>query len=39
VKVVCEKNSLKVLGIHYYGPHAGEVLQGFSVAMKMGLTK
>lgn len=29
----------KVLGLHYAGPHAGEVMQGFAVAMKLGLTK
>ena len=29
----------KVVGIHFLGPHAGEVLQGFAVAMKVGLTK
>lgn len=29
----------KVLGLHYTGPHAGEIMQGFAVAMKMGLTK
>eukprot|EP00127_Corallochytrium_limacisporum_P005197 Clim_evm14s201 gene=Clim_evmTU14s201 len=30
----------QVVGIHYYGPNAGEVLQGFSVAMStpLGLT-
>jgi thioredoxin reductase (NADPH) len=29
----------RVVGIHFLGPHAGEVLQGFAVAMKAGLTK
>lgn len=29
----------KVIGIHYLGPNAGEVLQGFAAAMKCGLTK
>jgi thioredoxin reductase (NADPH) len=27
-----------VLGIHFVGPNAGEVMQGFGVAMKRGLT-
>ena len=25
----------KVIGIHYLGPNAGEVIQGYAVAMKM----
>ena len=29
----------KVLGIHYYGPSADEVIGGFAIAMKLGLTK
>ncbi|CAG0924451.1 unnamed protein product, partial [Notodromas monacha] len=29
----------KVLGLHFLGPNAGEVVQGFGVAMKAGLTK
>jgi len=28
----------KVLGIHFVGPNAGEVLQGYGAAMKTGLT-
>lgn len=28
-----------VIGMHYVGPQAGEVMQGFSAAMKSGLTK
>ncbi|GKY96118.1 hypothetical protein MPSEU_000572200 [Mayamaea pseudoterrestris] len=28
----------KVLGIHYVGPNAGEVMQGFGAAMKNGLS-
>jgi hypothetical protein len=27
-----------VLGFHYLGPNAGEVTQGFSVAMRAGMT-
>jgi len=28
-----------IIGLHYVGPQAGEVMQGFSAAMKSGLTK
>lgn len=28
-----------MLGLHYAGPNAGEVMQGFAVAMRIGLTK
>jgi len=28
-----------IIGLHYVGPNAGEVMQGFSAAMKSGLTK
>jgi hypothetical protein len=28
-----------VIGFHYLGPNAGEVTQGYGVAMKCGLTK
>lgn len=28
-----------MLGMHYLGPNAGEVMQGFGVAMKLGVTK
>lgn len=38
-KVIVDKSPQeKVLGIHYAGPNAGEVLQGYGVAMKQGLT-
>ena len=38
-KVVTKREAPhEVLGIHLLGPHAGEVLQGFSVAYSMGLT-
>ena len=39
VKIVCDKkDNLRVLGFHYLGPNAGEVTQGFSVAMRAGMT-
>lgn len=38
-KVVVEKSEEeRVLGIHYVGPNAGEVMQGYGVSMKSGLT-
>ena len=30
---------MKVVGFHYLGPNAGEVTQGFGIALKMGATK
>jgi pyruvate/2-oxoglutarate dehydrogenase complex dihydrolipoamide dehydrogenase (E3) component len=38
-KAVVDKTPAEnVLGIHYIGPNAGEVMQGYGVAMKQGLT-
>jgi thioredoxin reductase (NADPH) len=38
-KVIVEKTpDQKVLGIHYVGPNAGEVMQGFGISMRKGLT-
>ncbi|MCQ2817602.1 MAG: FAD-dependent oxidoreductase [archaeon] len=40
IKVIVNKaDNNKVIGIHILAPHAGEICQGFSVAMKCGLTK
>lgn len=40
IKAICtSQKPQKVLGLHFVGPNAGEVLQGFSVAMSCGLTK
>lgn len=39
MKVICEKPSERVIGIHYYGPAADDVINGFAVAMKLGVTK
>jgi len=37
-KVVVDKTrDGKVIGIHYVGPNAGEVMQGYGVAMKKGI--
>jgi glutaredoxin len=39
-KLVCVKSQAeKVVGFHYLGPNAGEVTQGFGLAIKMGATK
>lgn len=29
----------KVIGLHYFGPAADDVIGGFALAMKLGLTK
>ena len=39
MKIVCEGDDERVVGIHVLGPGADEMLQGFAVAMKMGLRK
>lgn len=37
-KVVCLKeDNDRVLGVHYVGPNAGEVIQGYAVAVKAGV--
>lgn len=36
--MICDENE-KVIGIHYYGPSAGEAMNGLSLAMKLGLYK
>ena len=35
-KIICDKRdpSLPVLGMHYLGPNAGEVIQGYAVSIK-----
>lgn len=37
--IVNRNDEERVLGIHYLGPNAGEVIQGFAVAVKMGCKK
>lgn len=37
-KVIIDKNTDKVLGMHFLGPSAGEVMQGYGASMKMGIT-
>jgi len=41
-KVVCvdeKEKGEKVVGLHYVGPNAGEVMQGFGLALRLGCTK
>ncbi len=39
MKLVVDTASDRVVGLHMVGPEAGEVVQGFAVAMKAGATK
>jgi len=39
MKMVVDRHSDKVLGIHMVGADAGEIIQGMAVAMKAGATK
>eukprot|EP00828_Plagiopyla_frontata_P015823 TRINITY_DN2052_c0_g3_i1.p1 TRINITY_DN2052_c0_g3~~TRINITY_DN2052_c0_g3_i1.p1 ORF type:complete len:399 (-),score=75.97 TRINITY_DN2052_c0_g3_i1:203-1399(-) len=36
--IVNLSNKNRLLGIHYLGPNAGEIIQGYVVAFKMGIT-
>jgi thioredoxin reductase (NADPH) len=38
-KLVVNKADNKVIGLHFLGPNAGEVTQGFAVAILKGVTK
>lgn len=39
MKMVVRSSDDKVLGLHMVGPEAGEIVQGFAVALKAGATK
>lgn len=39
MKLIVEKSTQKVLGAHMVGPHAGEIIQGISIAINAGATK
>lgn len=39
MKLVCAGDDERVLGLHVLGPGADEMLQGFAVAMRKGLTR
>jgi len=39
VKIIVDADSHKVVGMHYVGKDAGEIMQGFGTAIKMGCTR
>jgi glutathione reductase (NADPH) len=39
MKLVVDRQTERVLGVHMVGPDAGEIIQGFAVALKCGATK
>lgn len=39
MKLIVDRATGRVLGVHMVGPDAGEIIQGFAVAMKCGATK
>ncbi len=39
MKLVVDRDSDRVVGLHMVGPEAGEIVQGFAVALKSGATK
>ena len=39
MKIIVDRQSDKVLGVHMVGSDAGEIIQGISIAIKMGVTK
>ncbi|MBL4583238.1 MAG: glutathione-disulfide reductase [Pseudomonadales bacterium] len=39
MKILVDKQSDKVVGLHMVGAEAGEIVQGLAAAMKMGITK
>ncbi|MBS0315757.1 MAG: glutathione-disulfide reductase, partial [Proteobacteria bacterium] len=39
MKLVVDAQSDRVVGLHMVGPDAGEIVQGFAVALKAGTTK
>lgn len=38
-KIICAGKNQKIVGIHIIGMHSDEIMQGFAVAMNMGVTK
>lgn len=39
MKIIVDRVSQKVVGVHMVGPDAGEIIQGIAIAVKMGATK
>lgn len=39
MKIIVDRETDKVLGVHMVGAEAGEIIQGIAIALKMGVTK
>jgi glutathione reductase (NADPH) len=39
MKLIVDRDTDKVLGVHMVGPEAGEIIQGIAIALKAGATK
>ena len=39
IKMLVQNSNDKIIGFHFLGPNAGEVLQGMAVAIKAGATR
>jgi len=39
MKIIVDKQTNRVVGVHMIGPDAGEIIQGIGIAMKAGATK
>ena len=39
IKMIVDKASDRVVGVHMMGPDAGEIVQGIAIALKAGATK
>lgn len=39
MKLIVDRDSDRVLGVHMVGSESGEIIQGIAIAMKMGVTK
>jgi glutathione reductase (NADPH) len=39
MKLIVDRESDKVLGLHIMGPSSGEMIQAFGIAVTMGATK
>ncbi|CAD8202060.1 unnamed protein product [Paramecium pentaurelia] len=39
IKLIVLVSTRRVIGLHYLGPNAGEIVQGYAIAMKLGATK
>ena len=39
MKLIVDRRTEKVLGLHIVGPDSGEMIQAFGIAVKMGATK